>query len=75
VQAAPPGEVEPGGRRPNTAPPRSYIALSDEQARSMSNEQLLYFLDQTLGVRLPLDTPRTVIYSKLEALSVAARDV
>lgn len=75
MQAAPPGESAPGGRRPNTIPPQRFISLTDEQIRAMADEELLYFLDQSQGVRLPLGTPRSVIYSKLDALSVAARSL
>jgi hypothetical protein len=41
----------------------------------MSEEQIIWFLDQYLGVRLPLGTPRTVLLSKLDSVSVAARDI
>lgn len=75
MQAAPPGEVDPGGRRPNTVPPQSFVSLTDDQIRAMSDEQLLYFLDQTLGVRLPAGTTRSAIYSKLDSLAVAARNI
>ena len=41
----------------------------------MSDEQILWFLDQYQGVRLPPGTPRSMLLSKLDSVSVAARDI
>lgn len=41
----------------------------------MPDEAILMFLDQYLGVRLSKDTPRSMLFSKLNSLAVAARDV
>jgi hypothetical protein len=50
------------------------MSLPDEQVRMMSDADIRSFLDYYLGIRLPIDTPRTVLLSKLDSVAVAARD-
>ena len=64
----------PDGRRPNTVPPDKYFSLTSEQVAGMLDEQLRSFLDEYLGIRMPFDTPRSLLLSKLESVAVAARD-
>ena len=70
-------EVDPStsGRRPNTIPPQTFISLDSETERSMTDEQLIGYLDFYHSVRMPLGTPRSVLISKLDSIAVAARDV
>lgn len=51
------------------------MSLSRAQLDAMSDEQIIWFLDQYQGVRIPTGTPRTVLLSKLDSVSVAARDM
>jgi hypothetical protein len=41
----------------------------------MPDISIRHFIDQVLGVCLPLDTPRSVLLSKLDSMAVAARTV
>lgn len=70
---APPESFGSGGLRPNTIPPHTFMSLTDEQVRAMSDADIRSFLDYYLGIRLPVETPRTVLLSKLDSVAVAAR--
>jgi hypothetical protein len=50
------------------------MSLTSDQVRAMTDADLRTFLDYYLGVPLPMDTPRTVLLSKLDSVATAARD-
>ena len=51
------------------------MSLTRSQVQGMTDEQILFFLDEYQGIRLPFGTPRTVLLSKLDSVAVVARDI
>lgn len=69
------GSLASGGRRPNTIQPDSFFKLTDAGINAMSDEDIRRFLDESQGVRVHPETPRTALLSKLQSVAIAARDL
>jgi hypothetical protein len=62
------------GRRPNTAKPTEWIALTNEDIDRMSNEELIRFADEILSVPIHPDTPRGKIITKITNAAAVVHD-
>jgi hypothetical protein len=67
-------EVPQGGQRPNTIPPDNLLSLTNSQIEAMSDEDIRRFLEETQGVYLARDTPRSLLLTKLQNVAIGARD-
>ena len=61
-------------RRPNIAPPTTFVSLTDADLVRMSDEELIEFADKVLSIVIPWGTKRTTILTRIVNSAVVARD-
>lgn len=61
-------------RRPNTVPSARLITISSAALVAMTNDELIRFADEALGIAIPSDTKRTKILTMIVNAAETARD-
>lgn len=63
------------GKRPNTVDPTDFFSVQDSTLANMSDDELIHFADEKLGIVIARGSTRGTILTKLVNAAVAVQEV